>query len=713
MKRIGLEALKAAAIKEKPGVEADIKAPAAKGVGVIDTTVPKEYFTTFWKLPHSVLICIYQSEVSPTDEWKRLSNLWTMETWAAYVATKLPAGHGIELEKCKGIDVPYAWIRDRVVSGWHEGYANSVTSFLPLIQRAGQCEFVPTKVGGASCATLYRIRYESVPHLPISPRQGILVNALYRVGRAGISVYECPKQLKLAFTDKEVGFPGSTYPVTPLKDALAFCPDIAGPTSLALVLGPENMNDLGLACSGFDPEVAFTIAPMRGQTSIFSNDVGAWASLFSCLGYDEVGRVSSARALACLPVKGFIGDVDKVPHWRDTNTVFKTRHKETTIVNHTFIESSDYKSWPANAAMYNPTPAMLKQYIAINGVAPKALVMPVTAVISNTPQVEIYGQSVNFMNVFVKFADTPIMIFSGEDEATDHNFPGDWANKLVKKLERAFIYGFLLAYKKVMLQEKHPTGFRVVKVAGSTFKVLKVDVELDKAFNKHALMDYMSIDDRTIDSIIPAYSVGEFYIGGKKIAAPAAAEHLSDYNRYPMGGKLTSWVYPGCTWSTKTGMQVADFLPDIRDLREAFNKPMNPVPMPGRKGGDREAAAPEPAAKKAEDPKPKAAGKKGKKPATKPKPVPKKAEEKKEEKKKEAAPAKEEYKPPEDKEEGEVHSETDEDSGIIEEEEDVDMEPVADMGGMRARHGDEWIDIETHDVMVRDKGGPLREDDKV
>ena len=155
-------------------------------------------------------------------------------------------------------------------------------------------------------------------------------------------------------------------------------------------------------------------------------------------------------------------------------------------------------------------------------------------------------------------------------------------------------------------------------------------------------------------------------------------------------------------------MQVADFLPDIRDLREAFNKPMNPVPMPGRKGGDREAAAPEPAAKEAEDPKPKAAGKKGKKPATKPKPVPKKAEEKKEEKKKEAAPAKEEYKPPEDKEEGEVHSETGEDSGIMEEEEDVDMEPVADMGGMRARHGDEWIDIETHDAMVRDMGGPLR-----
>lgn len=439
---------------------------------------------------------------------------------------------------------PYTWIRDRIVSGWHSSACDNITVFQLLVHRDAQIEYVPIQVDGNECAAVHKVRYESVPHLPVPSNCMRVVNALFHKDRHGISPYAVPIQLLDAFKTTGNYYPPALDSDFWMESAVEACNFLSDSTSLACVLGSENIRFMGEQMAAFEANVAMSVKPIGKNKSIFSSD-NRWTDWFKCLGWDCAGRVDAGRALASLDTTGFVGDVHDVPHWRTDPCVFKTRTRVTTIVEHQFIDFNDFKLWPENPCYYNPTPKMLEGYISIHGAAPKYLALAITSVISNAPQVKYFGEVCNHFSVSVKFAIPPLVIFERHEAAGRNTFPGDWAPKIVSKLEHAFLYGFLKGIKQVMRFEAPCTGCYFIKAEGATLRNLILNVMLDTEPNKYLCADYMSVKDTEIAAHVPAYSVGDVVIDGVRVAAPGAGRFYQDYPRVLPDYAPDYWVKVG------------------------------------------------------------------------------------------------------------------------------------------------------------------------
>lgn len=494
---------------------------------------------------------------------------------------------------------PAIWIIRRVLSGWNSWGATCWVDVNRLTFAQAQVEFIP-----GDSPTCYRIRYDSVPFLPIHPRYIRILSTLVTMAGGRLHATPCPKTLAVACERSGTLWTASVTTTEFLVACQEFAglDDVQSPAAFAAVLA-DNFSELQrFVVDGVNPAVISRLVPAPNKRSIFDNDLGAWGAWMGGFAYDDCGRISVGRALASLPVLGYIGTCDDVMRWKLLPSVFKIPNGMTTGINHRLLDVDNHSLWPNNPLYYNPTPQLLNLYIASTaGIPPTMLAMPITAVVSNAPQVKTYGSFSDRVTISVYMATTPVVVFSSVAADSNIGFPGESMEKLIPKLEAAFVRGFLVVFHLLLTAVKStpvPSHFHIRPTADSTARNPDVTVVVGDSVPTCINTEYMSQDDNLISLFTGTPSSGEVRVDGITISSMAAEGIKTNYPRAHLTGIPISHIAPGDKFSANGNRLGSGRAPTVdaflRATRTEAVAPHADVRRPGTTREAPAAAAPPP-----------------------------------------------------------------------------------------------------------------------
>lgn len=431
----------------------------------------------------------------------------------------LPADLGLSKEH-QVLSLP--WTVKHIVSGWNSGHVASQPIHVNrLAAYDNQVEFVPVKKGESTLAVVSKCRYGSVPYIP-NTEYVPWVNNMFRLTNEAIVARDIPPMLVTAFKNKKMVWPGASAPgiIKRTQDAVPF--KIPKPVSLAWLLGPDNCERVRLLAIKIDPQVAYDLPDL--PNGIFAGQASLWSTFFAGFAYDRFGTVSVSRMLIGAGYRGFYGQLSDIPIWADKPCVFKIPNRRESIIAHTYINYRDLTKWPDAYLAYIMTPEEMNFCVRTSKVV--ALAMPITAVLSQAPQVEIFAKRFSHVSVKVFMSDPPCVVF----EKADKGLLGLGLKDHLKLLEKAFIKGFL----EVFVQRCKGTyyyGFEVLPADTYTAVACHVRLELlthAPAFVSHA---YMSMTDAERKKTVPTDRVSDVKVDGKLIFADIDAGVIPSYPR--------------------------------------------------------------------------------------------------------------------------------------------------------------------------------------
>lgn len=485
----------------------------------------------------------------------------------------LTAGASGDLNKlsavadCKDIKLPkdvagldLNWIVKRIEAGWNVGQSCSDFSTLNrLAAYYNQLEFIPVGFTGKEGYFYYahKVRYDSVPYLPFNSDWSVAPLAFKFDGK-GLVVRPIPKNLVTALAAVKTVYKPHALAKRLLERAGQFFPDLKNVLSLAMVLG-KNLATLQKTYSEVDVNIALALEPVAKAQSIFAGPVlSEWISFFEGFSHDGCGTVSAARALASYGgFKGFYGQLSNIAVWLNQPCTLKVPNKLEVIVKHTYVDFKSFNEWPSDCCVYNPTPGELNAYLSLTGKNPAALAMPLTAVLTNTPQVDTYCKRFGNVLVTVLFSDPPTVVF----QPTKKGLCGYTMKDNLARMEKAIVKGFLSAAS--MISGDYFIGFQIVAADDYAPELFHIRTKMlrGKMFNTSAKR-YVSMDDAELRRYVPTARVGDVKVDDMDAGAKFTMSSVPQYPRvvpndmYQFGQpiKITS-VYMGT--GAETGVKVS------------------------------------------------------------------------------------------------------------------------------------------------------------
>jgi len=528
---------------DKKAVEAEIKEAKESVDYSLKTETYASQHELYLELPNKVVVSLIRFMLCPlSEEYKQIMEFHK----SGESFSKLSAIKCINLGAMddKFNDLKWDFLLKRLEKGWNSGCsANSFLRLNKLAASRAQLEFIPYKEGKHTFLFAHKVRYNAVPYLPYQGSH-FGVNFAFRVGAGGLEPREIPNNLKAALHDAKSLWKPRTLADLYLKSANAFMPgQVKSHINMALVLG-ANIDRLNKAYEEIDPSVALLIQPHRKETSIFAGvNLPLWAAFFEGFAEDVCGPVSVARMLAALPYASIYGKVDDVAVWSSTPKVLKTPNRLESIVKHVYIDFNSFNEWPKKALVYNPTPRELNSYIYAMG-SPVALGMPLTAVISNSPQVSVYCALFTQVVVEVYFCTTPMVIFRPAKEG-ETGLDGRGMKDYLIGMEKAIVKGFLEVIK-LKVNDANYTGFSILPGVGHSAATLSISVKPLKIAASYVSTRFMQMTDAELARFVPTARVTDVTIDGvsakkKKTDLvpqyPRAMPTLIDYNNNIRVGK--------------------------------------------------------------------------------------------------------------------------------------------------------------------------------
>ena len=505
---------------DKKDVEELIKTSKASTEFSLKTETYATQHELFLQLPNKLVIAIVRYILLPeSKEYLEITeHLIGGQPFCKLSAIKCV---GLPELDVKFNEMSWSWLLKRIAKGWNSGCAaNNFVKLNSLTAARAQLEFIPVTVKKDIIGLFaHKVRYNAVPYLPY---QGSYfgVNFAFRVGKNGLEPRVVPLNLTAALLKAGTIWKPLSLANAYLKATADYMPNLVkSHINMAYALG-ANITRLNEAYQAIDPKVALSIEPHRKERSIFAGvNLPSWSAFFEGFAEDTVGPVSPARMLAALPYTSFYGKIDDIAVWSPTSRILKTPNKLESVVKHVYVEYSSFNQWPANAFVYNPTPQELNAYIFAMG-CPAALGMPLTAVISNSPQVDMYCRNFSEVVVEVYFCTTPLVVFRPPIKnilTVERGLDGRGMKDELIALEKAIVKGFLEVIRLKVINDRY-TGFAILpsgeyKVGTVSVSVIGLETPASTICTR-----YMSMTDAELKRFVPTARITDVTIDGVSVA---------------------------------------------------------------------------------------------------------------------------------------------------------------------------------------------------
>ena len=512
----------------KKEVEEEINAAKTHGGYLLDTDNNADSHTLYHQLGPAVIIWFIKAIFIPRSPESLV--LKACDSSATLSTISSVGGFPMVKDECKELGIN--WLVKVITSGWNGGkVATNFAELNQLVAYSSQLELVSVKEGATELYYCNKCRYDSAPYLPHRLGAYTLRNVVM-LNQNGLVYRDIPLNLHAALIKA-----GSSWKVRDiitkrlLPAAKKFIDDIPNEVALGYILN-QNVAHIVNAIKAIDVGVARLIEPLTADKSIFAGAVlSQWSCFFDGFANDTIGVVSSARALASCGFKGYYGELADISIWLATPTVLKIKTRQEGIIEHTYINYHDETKWPEEMCCYNPTPETLNGVISCAG-WPTALAMPLTSVLTNTPQVDKYCSKFQRVSVTVLCCNSPVVVFQSSDAA--HGLDGRSMAGALKDLEKAFVKGFLT----MMVRRADPDKFNPCDFAafgiypdeGYDFdkfyvKVIPVTIQYNTS-----CMRYVSMNDIEKKRSISTPRVADVHIDG---TAMGGAERIAQIPAYP------------------------------------------------------------------------------------------------------------------------------------------------------------------------------------
>lgn len=340
--------------------------------------------------------------------------------------------------------------------------------------------------------------------------------------------------------------------------------------------------------------------------------LSSWIEFFGGFASDNFGPVSVDRALASMDYQAYYGELSDIAVWKNYPVTLKVPNRLETIVPHTFVEYMSNTVWPKDACVYNLDPQNLNAYLIGAGI-PAAMAMPLTAAMTNSPQIDTYCRRVNSVAITILLCDPPVIVFRRHQGGLN----GPTISQALIALERVIVRGFLECSKI-----PDTTCFTVLPNHDYSPEKLSVKFEFSQSPYLDRCQRYMSMTGKERARYIPTSRVQDVYIGGDKIGMEEDKMFIPNYPRqFPTvlptslrirgtytdkGEYVEDTNFSPTSWSAK---QKAEAPPPTSAPRaapypdpEEGEIPEHPAPPAGGNPEPVPAPAPEPASSKPADP---------------------------------------------------------------------------------------------------------------
>lgn len=497
-----------------------------------------------------------------------------------------------------------------LLAGWNScNAARTIKEVNGWLVYRGEVEFVPVLVDGTTVYYCNRVRYESVPILPLHPAAAILANSFIRPG-ATLSTRVYPNNLlNIVKTSQGKQWRGVSVFQPLLAYDQATC---RAPAQIASYAGMHIITQAANALLDYNSADAAKLLPIsKTGRSIFQTCVAQWNDFFCAVGTDRFGAITNDRLLATLFPSGvgFFGECSGVVKWLAGPCALKLRNYSRTYIDHVFIDYASNSEWPAKCVMYAITPEDVKFYQDFTRTPVKALVVTLTSLVDSNQHLLALAQFVNNVKLTICFTESPIVII---EPTLDGGLAISSISSNFAKLETLIVECALENIRARLTGQPAYCAFEVTAAQGYAPGVCSVNF-LPK-LTVDALCceakQYMSMDDNMKRLFHVSTHTSDVFINGRRIRAVEQPEVVANYPRaMPAGcGNYTALFTPGEYYAfDNNGVFTIIYNhglnpPDIYNWKKA-NREMKDAPEVFR-GIPKPQAAPEPPKEEGEIPEP-------------------------------------------------------------------------------------------------------------
>lgn len=441
--------------------------------------------------------------------------------------------------------------------GWNSGlFCKTIIDVNRALAFYGQCEFIPALGENGTIFWCSKVNYQSLPITPGDPTKLRLLSAFISLGAKGMEAKRFPDNfVNAVVTSNNKKWRGSNFAKQVLVTAVTYCTQ---PHQVSIYVGEANAVKYLKSISDFDPTSARKIQPASTRSpSIFSNCIPQYLELFSIVGRDQFGPVSTERMLAShYDGDGFYGFCSDVTMWLTKSTVIKCQNVPSSIINHHLLDYYDNRNWPRDCVMYACTPQDITTYTTLYKKPPKAVVIPFQSAISGGKHIQALVQSSAKVRILIHFAETPLVSFVTRKASKGFN-----TNSLVSNLaalEKEVVVKMLEIMKQQLLCEEHYLSWecKPAETYGpGKCHILWKEITTPMLYNRQV---YMSNKDMEKAMFTPTGHASEILVDGKKVSHVADQGIAANYKRCNPAfvANCNTILTPG-TWYDSDGKPLA------------------------------------------------------------------------------------------------------------------------------------------------------------
>jgi len=527
------------AATDKPAVFAQAAAPAVTAP-VINWN---DHFAFYLGLPDRVVALLCRTDINayktfdirPFNDYLAHRQLYTEELKSAYTT---------------------GMIMRQLIPGWNSGCAaRSIAEVNSWVVYRGEVEFVPVIQAGITVYWCNRVRYESVPILPLHSGSANLANSFLSTSDRGLKVRTYPDNLvNIVKTPGGKQWRGANvFEGLLARDAATS----KSPAQFASFCGPALMARVAVALCDYNPADARNIIPVVKQDgSIFANAITDWNNFFAAVGCDRFGPISKARMMATLYPSGvgYFGECAGVSKWLSGPCVLKVKDVRRTFVGHSFIDHANNHEWPYRCVMFSVTPEEIIFYQNITRTPVHSLVLSLTALLGSSKHIQALSHYVNTVKLVVAFSAKPVIILEPTLEG-GLNIGSVVSN--LRDLEKCIVEVALDNIKARLSGRRAAYAFSITAAEGYAVGACRVNFTPFKFDNDIAceMQTYMSMDDSMKKLFHTTSHASDVVINGQRIKQAGVPEVVQNYPRaMPKGcGLYAALFQPGQFYGINEG----------------------------------------------------------------------------------------------------------------------------------------------------------------